>query len=455
MKQLLVLFATTFLACQVFAQGYIFDKEHKCKVYTTTKEDRRTFTYVNGNCKDGYLNGTATITVLEDEKFFYTAKGNFSHGMLNGDVVYNFVDGASFTGICIDGIKKSGVYNFQSDNGNLNLTKYTGEFNIEGRNGHGKQEYKNGNTFIGDFVNDNPTAGTFYFANGTTEKGKYINGKWTKDESTSLEPNTKLQDLIKEMEKGGFTNSNVPPKNKEENNFKFTSIENAVNYLNTNLIPNQSNYSIEDKEYYVPYPYSYLSITKRDDLNLANLFFSFSEITDVESAYSLDHNLVTVTVPVRRYDNHKKIDEDYVLQFKDKDETKMINAINYLREHVAFGQPTIPNQAVSVNTQQKIYEVYVHNNTNYDIYIAYATDVNGTGNTSTHYWYKFTPGQNSILFRAKSKAFCYYAYSDKGNGKKAYWGGGGYQMVIDGENKDAKCVVIQEGSYKHTLNLNQ
>jgi hypothetical protein len=82
------------------------------------------------------------------------------------------------------------------DNGN----RYEGETKNGVRHGRGTYYWKNGDRYDGEWVNDQPGRGTYYYANKTVEKGRYVNGKWIKDETSA----DILASAEKEFEAGNY-----------------------------------------------------------------------------------------------------------------------------------------------------------------------------------------------------------------------------------------------------------
>lgn len=249
---------------------------------------------------------------------------------------------------------------------------------------------------------------------------------------------------------------------KDFDNYRFTSITEASRYLEKVLNCSTSHDRSIKEKCNIPYPNQYIIIEASKE-NYQAKYFVFSTITEIEqvtegpSCISCgDEKLIKVTAPVYWFDKHENCSNTYYFSVNDIGIEKAIKAFNYLRANASFGEPQRKgnSQAIQEPTKSSMYEVSINNDTNYDIYVAYASDENGDGNIGTHYWYKFSPGETSLLFRAKNRAFCIYAYSKLPGGKIRQWGNGEEgNMLIEGEQKKASCKVITTGHYRYTLQI--
>lgn len=305
----------------------------------------------------------------------------------------------------------------------------------------------------------------------TTEDGKFITNRlriyvWAekskKIRNALLYLSKNMERYVKQREESQKQKDLKIQQDQQQNdfpNFRFTSLKEAASYLEKVLNCNTNYASSVESKCRIPGMNQYLVIDASDK-KWQSKFFSFSSIINIEEVASLScascGNSIKITVPVYSYDTHTKNSNEFYFNVEDIGNEKAINAFKYLKANASFGEPSIQNSSEKSSSQQpKMYEVYIKNNNNFDIYIAYANDVEGNGKITTNYWYKFSPGETSILFRAKNRAFCYYAYGKSKGGKlfSTYDDGSGYKMMIDGDSKPAKCKVIPEGNYNYILQI--
>lgn len=145
-----------------FCQKYIWDKEHKCKIYDMNFKDRNSITISGGICKNELLNGKAIVKIFEDTTLLASIDGEFENGYINGNAEYIWVNGNYFKGT----VKKN-VWIYGEQKRGIDLFK--GEFDSTGRwSGFGKLIVDNKDIFEGYFSNGNLTInGTWYFKNGS------------------------------------------------------------------------------------------------------------------------------------------------------------------------------------------------------------------------------------------------------------------------------------------------
>lgn len=577
------------------AQGYIFNKEKTCKIFTNVNNDIRSFTYSGGQCKGGYLDGNARIKMFENGSLIFTINANYVRGMINGKGIIEFSDGEKRDGVFIDNRMVSGSYRFKTG------SVFTGTYE-DGSPKKGTMKYPDGRIVKGyyqfgsfveeedisqsasvttskeanksfteaedaiTYLNDNFLVTTErkqgktwvdilgisfdendYFtirAKGTgkvsedvlrekdeeaivskvtmVEDFKPIGIRWNKVGQVKIEKDANGDSWVvisgpveviennklianrlrlyvwpekKENIKNAimFLASNMDNKVQMEaqkqaqaerqelaeaerekqlkiqeerafENYRFTSLNEAAAYLEKVLGCSTSHLRPVKSVCRIPGLNQYMVIDANGE-GFQSRYFVFTSITSIgetaetESACPScgENPIIKVTVPVYWYDTHELNRSEYYFAVNDRGASKAVKALRYLRANSSFGEPTAKNSTVS-NTpsqQSNMYEVYFSNNTDIDIYVAYSNDVDGDGSSEKHYWYKFSPGETSILFRAKSRAFCFYAYGRTKGGKIRYWNnGGGYDMVIDGVTKPAGCKAIPEGQYRYTVGIN-
>lgn len=146
-----------------FGQKYIWDKDHKCQIFSNTDADIRTFTYKDGVCKNGLLNGNATVELFEDGKLYYTIKATFKDGYATGNAEQVYADGVTFKGTVEKNYWKYGVYTIPE------VYVYTGGFSENKKHGHGKIVYDDGRVFECNFNMDvaDYTQGKWFFKDGS------------------------------------------------------------------------------------------------------------------------------------------------------------------------------------------------------------------------------------------------------------------------------------------------
>lgn len=143
--------------------GFIWDKDHKCQIYTTANSDKRSFTYTGGICKNNFLEGKATVNIYDQGSLYMTVIGEFQGGYFNGKAEIHYSDGEKFLGDVKNSKWVNGVRYIK--NGNV----YTGSFTDNGEYiGQATMKYPNGDRFEGPFVSGAARfdKGTCYLANG-------------------------------------------------------------------------------------------------------------------------------------------------------------------------------------------------------------------------------------------------------------------------------------------------
>lgn len=108
------------------------------------------------------------ITKISLLKYFTgKAKKEYSYpkgsGIYDGDFVDSYKHGKG-TFIWYDSLGKES-------------SRYTGSWVYDKRSGTGKTTYASGASFVGSYLNDNWSNGTYTYSNGNTIKGSYTNGK--------------------------------------------------------------------------------------------------------------------------------------------------------------------------------------------------------------------------------------------------------------------------------------
>jgi hypothetical protein len=152
----------------LFSQKLVWDKDHKCQIVDQNFNERISFSYTGGNCKNELLNGQASLKIYNDTTLVATISAEFSDGYVDGEAEYQWSNGKSFKG----SVKKNKwTYGEYKEPG---ISVYTGPFAVAGnnfmgtKNGFGKLVFEGGETFEGYFENGQITLqGTWYFKNGS------------------------------------------------------------------------------------------------------------------------------------------------------------------------------------------------------------------------------------------------------------------------------------------------
>lgn len=124
-------------------------------------------------------------------------------------------------------------------------------------------------------------------------------------------------------------------------NYQFTSISDAINYLEKVLGCDVHQQIAQDKSL-VPYPYKYMLI-KHPEAGYQDRYFVFSTIAKVEESDEQDcascGNLLKVTVPVYFIQSRNKYKDFIYFNVHDRGNGKAIKAFRYLRANLSFAEP--------------------------------------------------------------------------------------------------------------------
>jgi hypothetical protein len=112
---------------------------------------------IDGEFKDGWPNGQATLTTANGDKYV----GEYKDGKYNGQGTFTFASGEKYVGEFKDG-KQNGRGTLTHANGN----KYAGEYKDGKFNGQGTYTIANGNKYVGEWRDDQLWKGTEYAGNG-------------------------------------------------------------------------------------------------------------------------------------------------------------------------------------------------------------------------------------------------------------------------------------------------
>lgn len=187
LKQVVPLAVVLFFSCNSFAQDYIWNKEHTCRIISyypksTTGTDSRTFTYT-GDCKDGFLSGNCSVVFafgVDDNRPLGPLTAKFIKGVASG--IATFQEDTHRT----EGNMKDGKFegpgkvfmNWRSVYWN-DISALTLEVNFFNNQPTGdvKFIFPNGDKFVGKIYKDNYTylegKGTYYFINGDKYVGEF------------------------------------------------------------------------------------------------------------------------------------------------------------------------------------------------------------------------------------------------------------------------------------------
>jgi len=145
-----------------FCQKYIWDKEHKCKLYDMNFTDRISVTISGGTCKNELLFGKVTVKIFYDTTHVASIDGEFENGYLNGKAEITWKNGDYFKGT----VKKNVWIYGEQKNG---IQLYKGGFDSTNKwSGFGKLIVDNKDIFEGYFYKGNLTPnGTWFFQNGS------------------------------------------------------------------------------------------------------------------------------------------------------------------------------------------------------------------------------------------------------------------------------------------------
>jgi hypothetical protein len=136
-------------------------------------------TYVNGN-----LHGVGTMRYESSRR---TDHGEYSHGNRVGTGRMDWDDGNWYTGQWNDKGKHGKGIAYIIEHKRTD----EGDYVDNRRKGHGVMQWINGDRYEGTWDDTSGTLtgeGTYYYANGTFERGKWMAGKWTKTVAPANSP---------------------------------------------------------------------------------------------------------------------------------------------------------------------------------------------------------------------------------------------------------------------------
>ena len=139
--------------------------------------------------KKGILYGRSTSWREEsngvyekDKEGYFTEnkyEGEIENGKPNGNGIWTQMDGATYVGQFVNGLRE-GVGTFTwSSQGPESGSVYEGEYKNNRRNGKGKRTYRDGSILEGDWKDNELWNGTKYDKEGNIS-GKYVNGECKK-----------------------------------------------------------------------------------------------------------------------------------------------------------------------------------------------------------------------------------------------------------------------------------
>ncbi len=140
MKKIFTLVLFLFCTKIISAQTFIWDREHKCRMFINAPDSVSGNFYFlyTGNCVDGYLSGQNESKVYYKDKKTGTYTGNFVMGKINGqgkfekDTIYSYV-----------GEFKDGQYDGFGKSTTRNTNEYSGEFKNNMMEGKGTYTWMN------------------------------------------------------------------------------------------------------------------------------------------------------------------------------------------------------------------------------------------------------------------------------------------------------------------------
>ena len=198
-----------------------FKTNEDCKYVEFTRTDlvesRKQMTLNwDGDCKDGYLNGTGTLKINLPNTSEQVIKTYFKNGYEDGDgesVETGPRGKAVFKGKWVNGLKTEGVLETISSTGfgqtkyegtfinglfggkgkliNEKVSVYEGDFKDGKKNGKGKITFTNGSYYEGEYVNDKMSgAGYYWYGSDRYKQGQFennaLNGRGKYQTSTVL-----------------------------------------------------------------------------------------------------------------------------------------------------------------------------------------------------------------------------------------------------------------------------
>lgn len=172
----------------------------KCEANVIKRKDAVKFTW-SGSCKSGKVHGKGKLEMFDEaNKRIHKFEGTMKDGMANGDGKGESIDAegkvTKGVGIYVNGLRNGPGYTEWSDGtkfeteykdgistgkGKISYANggwYEGEFVAGKRVGNGTLRYKNDNEFTGTFVDGSPSTGTFRWADGTSQQGKFSGDSW-------------------------------------------------------------------------------------------------------------------------------------------------------------------------------------------------------------------------------------------------------------------------------------
>lgn len=166
----------------LFAQDYIWDKEHKCKMLSfysrgagATGPDSRTFTYT-GECKEGFLSGPCTVYPafgMDDNEKSTSLTANFTKGIGNGNASFKTSTRRTEGNMKNGKFEGPGKIHFNWYNSTTGVVEAIFANNLPV--GDVKVIYPNGEIYKGGIHEDNydyrKGKGTFFFTSGDRYEG--------------------------------------------------------------------------------------------------------------------------------------------------------------------------------------------------------------------------------------------------------------------------------------------
>ena len=143
-----------------------------CNSYTSQNVENITVEF-SGACINGFISGKGIRKIYQKNKLIQTIEGEFKDGWPNGQATVTDAKGNKYVGELKDG-KRNGQGIFTLADGN----KYVGEFKDDKPNGQGTATFADGSKYVGEWRDGKRIGqGTFTFANGN----KYV-GEWRDDQ---------------------------------------------------------------------------------------------------------------------------------------------------------------------------------------------------------------------------------------------------------------------------------
>ena len=136
-----------------------------CNSYTSQNVENITVEF-SGACINGFISGKGIRKIYQKNKLFQTIEGEFKDGWPNGQATVTDAKGNKYVGELKDGKSiGQGTYTFSSGE------KYVGEWRDSKRNGQGTFTFANGNKYVGEWRDDKINGqGTEYTGDGSINR---------------------------------------------------------------------------------------------------------------------------------------------------------------------------------------------------------------------------------------------------------------------------------------------